>query len=533
MYNIYKSKYLQSKKMLGGSSKIEKEKIFIENINIILSNSSNLDQKLLDLSTNIFLLIDSKNNINLLVDKIFNNDSLINIILNLLEPDEESFKKKIDLIEKIFLAIIQIIGVFYQKLIDIIINKINSDSIFKHNIISNDNLTIFYCFIKLINLLNEIYNRNIPITDDDNSNYNIFNNKISKTIGFSDYLNYYLNNKNFYNPIIKSLKIYNLSLDLNFDEIIEIRDFNVNIIQNKLQYIIEKIIYILTNNKDYPNKDDIYTFILNIYKNSECEKKLANPNSDILFTICQKSLGLIISQSINYIKNTILKPFDQITIDERSKIYEKYLGLLRLLELEERSKNIQNPEKSNDEKILKLFKNTEFDIDIDIDIEDATIPEKEANELIISKKAEKKAARKAARYAARQENERQILNDILSKIKKCRFYYFSDNGIFNYEFWEDILTNEELDRIKATVQTNLSSSVDINSLIKEMIPYYYSELSSDQNKVIYTIVLLVGLLNNKLSSFYNSKIVIKGGKALQFLQVQYFYLSNDTERSIR
>ncbi len=107
---------------------------------------------------------------------------------------------------------------------------------------------------------------------------------------------------------------------------------------------------------------------------------------------------------------------------------------------------------------------------------------------------------------------------IMQKILDSRFYYFPTTDTFNINFWEGIFTQEEIIFFQSHIKKSTSEETNTIELIKQIIPFYYSEklTNKKQHSIIYTTLYIVGKLNKKINTIFNSKIVIKGGKALQF-----------------
>lgn len=466
MYNKYKSKYLKQKNMLGGTMT---ESEFVLQINQILLNPDK--EKVFD---DIMAIIEPHPNEyeNFLYFNIFDNNKnkLIDIIFDL----PVNLNKITDYIKLTFKNFISktTISPNFTYLIKLIINStrihenflITSENVIIHcqeNSISDmtDELRFNY-WIYLIILLTDIYKTNILLNDGIISICNCLIEKL-KNSNYGKAFYYFINKITGikHREVLKSMDVYNLSLDLdrNLDQITMIRDFNVKILENKLNPIIDKII-------SKPNIDQYESFILYIYQNTECdrilhesneskESKESNESNKQLIKICNNLLDFLDKKNFEIIKNLINKPTEEITNNDKSLIYSTYLKLAH---------------KYSDKKLFDLLS-------------------------II-----------------------QEPNELLLKIKSYKVYYFPDSNIFNDKFWEGIFTIDELYEIKNEVESNIHINANPIGLLKPIIKNYYSNLSQEQNIVIYTIVLLVGLLNNKFSIDNKNKIIIKGGKALQF-----------------
>ncbi len=116
---------------------------------------------------------------------------------------------------------------------------------------------------------------------------------------------------------------------------------------------------------------------------------------------------------------------------------------------------------------------------------------------------------------------------IMNKILDSKFYYFPTDEKLNEQYWDGIFSKEELN----TFKFNIKQIQQIIQQIQQIIPYYTANFNdSRQHRIIYATLFLVGKLNSKSMPF-DSKIVIKGGKALQFRTPKKFqyYDSNDLD----
>jgi hypothetical protein len=285
------------------------------------------------------------------------------------------------------------------------------------------------------------------------------------------------------------------------DEIVE----NYNDLYNRIdspiyqQYVS---LYFQTFNRQYKNSIELHKLVNNFETNFPT---IATYGSTILFDVhaSQNTLRKIIDQIIND-QEKIKKLETLILYAYNATPCEKILG----------ETHISEP--------TQLFTMCEFLLSFLMNQNLVKINElivKPDSALTLNEKIiiYKNYLELAKRYSIDQLVQTFKLDmEKITRIKGYKYLYLPSDGVFNYNFWEGIISLDEIESLKTAIQQ--VSSTGIIQSIKTILPYYYSEqqLSHIQHLIIYTLLYVIGTLNQKLRDIHQTKIVIKGGKALQF-----------------
>lgn len=464
MYNKYKDKYLKYKKLIGGSLTEEE---FITKINEILNSSNSDDEKFEKIKEVISSLKDTTANF-FVYYKYFNNkmDSLFNIILNLNVSPE------------------LIIG--YANIIF-------------DNFISGNSYNYFPTFI------------------------NLFVNKIEQTIDKTNFLN------EITKPLpvkIKSWSQITKPLPVKISPWIQIiknltGNFSVWVQNIILLKFIEKNSYVLTDeiiNKYNQQIDPKYIFIIQILNLT----KIVNSIDIYKQVILENNLNaLTVSLVFNFNPQILSNVLPRIleTINVQTDI-SPYYSFIFYLYTNFKCKSQTSP-------ICLLIKDLIIKKNL-TELKELTSKPLEELEPS-SKKTIYGNYMQLLEFYTQKEFEKLFEDSetIMSKILDSRFYYFPTDEKLNEQYWDGIFSKEELNTFKDNIQQTRKNIQQIQK-IRQIIPRYNANFNDlKQHLIIYATLFLVGKLNSKSMPF-DSKIVIKGGKALQFrIPKKFQYYDSD------
>lgn len=458
MYNKYKNKYLLTKKMVGGTKLSFND--LKKSIHQILS-SQNTDSEKFNQIAQLIELIEYTKNSPFIFYKMNEQDYLIDIILNF----------DIDLVagylEMMFMGFI---GYFHNKsiitnfsfFIRKIIDRTKTDAKFERIILARQNK--FSYFIQLILFFDSIQRTNQMLTNGVIEKFNHLK-SILEDPEFEKAANYLIEKNNEYIKILNSINLFKqISSNMDVEQVITSQTFNLNVqvLSYELILLIDKIHKSLEAKPE--NISKYYNFLSYVYTNINCKDFEIDINKqiDLVSKYGESKLGFM----------------DNLCSRLKSFITHKIVLNLKTL-------------------VSKQF--------------DTLTPDEKSS--IYSSYLELEKNYTQGELGAFLGED---LEQIIQVVKECRFYYLSVT--FNQHFWEGIFNYEELDQLGSQIEKDTAPGVDIIKLIKQMIPYYFSVefINQEQHNIIYTTLVLVGRLNTKIHEFFNSKIVIKGGKAIQF-----------------